>query len=193
MFDAFPITRLIIDTFGAWLYCCIVAVVIIPLILDRILFYIPMLAYHSQKGEVAGRGIIITVLETLLWIAVPTIVYLGLYIFDYDYFVTTTSSPIALSAWIIGVGFLVYRIINYNRVIKRRFYYKVYMRYITPGAYEKYASFVNELDNKSLLELNGLIEQPELPYMYLQSALRKQRETRMVELLSSQNTEHASD
>ena len=186
--SVFSVIQISIDTFGVWLFCSIVAVFIVPLVLDRIIFYIPRLISLRRKNQVLTKSIPVTIFDVMLWVVIIAGIYVYLYLFAPDYFVATTVSPPAILAWVIGAARLIYRFANFDQTTKKQFYYNAYMRYITPEAYAEYRTFLEDLDSMDLEEMNTILENPELPYMQRQSVLRRQREARMVLLMSSQTS-----
>ncbi len=164
-----------IESIAAWFFCCVMAVFVLPVILDRMVFYVPMLIRLSKDGEVYPRSVRNTVLEIVLWVAVITLVYTYLYFFQHNLFDLVTRSIPAYIAWGIGGTHIVYRVFNFDRIIKRSFYYTAYMRYITPESLRVYHQFIEDLDSLYIDDLEGLL-QKRLPYMHRQAALRKQRE-----------------
>ena len=184
--EIFTVLQLVIDTFGVWLFCSVIAVFILPLVIDRVVFYIPTLLHLRRKKEVLSRGVPLTFFEVLLWVGLVAGVYTAIYFISPDYFERITISPPALLAWTIGLGRMAYRFSHFDRTIKRQFYYNSYMRYITPEAYNAYRQFLEDLDELDMEEMADLLEDPDLPYMQRQSVMRRQREARMVLLMSSQ-------
>ena len=174
------ITAVLLDSAAAWFFCCVMSVYVLPLIIDRIIFYIPKMIHLYKTGEVFLKGIIFSILEIFLWSAIITGSYLYLYFFQRHLFVMTTTSFAARIAWIIAVIHVLYRLVNFDRVIKRGFYYVAYMRYIKPEALSKYQSFIEDLDDLTAEEIENKLRMEEMPYMYRQASQRKFKElTRM--------------
>jgi hypothetical protein len=187
------IIAVLLDSAAAWFFCCVMSVYVLPLIIDRAIFYIPKMISLYRTGEVFLKGTIFSVLEMFLWLAIIVGSYLYLYFFQRHLFILTTTSVAAYIAWLITIIHLIYRFVNFDRVIKRGFYYVAYMRHIKPEALRKYQSFIEDLDDLSLEEIEKILKtglpymynhadeigntlKTGLPYMYRQAALRKFRE-----------------
>ena len=167
-----------LDSASAWFFCCVISIFILPLILDRIIFFIPKLIVLSKNEEVYYRSILFTSLETVLWAGAITGVYIVLFKFQPFLFGLVTDAVPALLSWVICLIFLLRRFINFDRTIKRDFYYEVYMRYIKPEALSEYMIFLEELDSLELAQIDDLATKP-LRYMHKQAVLRKQKEINM--------------
>ena len=165
----------VLDFITAWFYCCVMAIFILPLIIDRVVFYIPKMTRLYFNGEIFLRGVIWSILEAVLWFALVVIIYTVMYFLQPHLFTLTTTSLPAYFAWAVSVVHMIYRVMNFERVVIKNFYYVAYMRYIKPEALKDYQDFINKLDDLSLEELTGLLD-GDLPYMHRQAALRKQNE-----------------
>lgn len=172
------ILTVVLDSGAAWFFCCIVSAVIFPIVLERIIFYIPKLIMLSRNNEVYYKSVLFTVLEVVLWVGIPLVVYCYLYYFQNRLFVLSTTSIPALVAWIISILYIFRRLTNFDRTIKRDFYYDIYMRYIKPEALSEYMNFIEELDTLELDKLKELANQP-IKYMHKQAVLRKLKEVSM--------------
>ena len=76
-----------------------------------------------------------------------------------------------------GAAHLVYRTINFDRVVKRDFYYNAYMRYIKPDTLVMYQLFLQRLDEMCVDDLEKMLRDTKsIPYIHRQAALRKKRE-----------------
>ena len=187
------IIAVLLDSAAAWFFCCVMSVYVLPLIIDRIVFYIPKMIKLYRAGEVFLKGTIFSVFEMFLWLAIIVGSYLYLYFFQRHLFILTTMSVAAYIAWFISITHIIYRFFNFDRVIKRGFYYVAYMRHIKPEALRKYQSFIEDLDNLDVSEIESMLKtglpymynhaeeigstlKAGLPYMYRQAALRKFRE-----------------
>ena len=164
-----------VDAASSWFFCCTVGVFILPLLLDRLVFYLPRLSYLTRTGEVQSRSVPYTVLEIALWTFVISIVYIGMYYLNPYIFQMITISVPAKLAWTITVFFLIYRTFYFDKIVKRNFYYNAYMRYITPEALHEYQRFIEDVDDLYIDDLTVLLEK-ELPYMHRQAVLRKYRQ-----------------
>ncbi len=160
---------LIMTTF---LFCSVIGLFIIPTILDRVVFYIPKLIVMSGEGTVYKKSVFITVGEVFGWLAVIVGVY-GFFFFVYpDLFWLVFTSHMAISIWILSGFNILIRYINFNKKIKREFYYTAYMKYISPEALQAYLAFLEDIDNLYNEDLEALRKQ-KLPYMHLQALDRK--------------------
>ena len=178
-FDTFlRILAVIFDSSAAWFFCCVISIFILPLILDRIIFYIPKLISLSGKGEVYYRSILYTALEVLLWVSIILGLYFYLLFFQHHLFVLATSEIPALIAWQICILYLIFRYHNFDRIVKKEFYYGAYMRYIKPEALSAYKIFIEDIDSMEKDKLMELKNEP-MPYMHKQALLRKTRELNM--------------
>ena len=165
----------IVDSAAAWFFCCTIGVFLLPLLLERIIFYLPRLYRLTQTKEVYARSLWFTMLEIVLWSLVISGVYFGLYYLDKSVFRWVTVSPPALLAWMLSVGYILLRAIRFDKTVKRSFCYNAYMRFITPDALSAYQSFIEDVDN---MDMNALKSQltKEMPYMHRQAVLRKHRQ-----------------
>lgn len=180
------ILSILLDSAAAWFFCCVIAVFILPLILDRIFFYIPRLIRLSRNNEVYYRSIFLTTLEALLWTVIIICIYVYLYFFQNNLFLLATVKTPALIAWLITIMYIFRRLLRFDRTIKRNFYYEIYMRYIKPEALSDYLNFIEHLDTLELEDIKKLTNEP-LRYMHKQAALRKLKEATM--LLKDSNNE----
>ena len=169
------VLSVILDFGAAWFFCCIISVVIFPVVLDRIIFYIPKLFMLSRNGEVYYKSIVITFLEVIFWAVISVGIYIFLYYYLHHLFVLSTLGYPALVAWAICIINIVRRMINFDRTIKRNFYYEIYMRYIKPEAYSEYTNFIEDLDSLDVDEIKKLADEP-MRYMHKQAVLRKLKE-----------------
>ena len=174
----FHALTVILDFGAVWLFCAIVSVIILPIILDRIMFYIPKLFLLSRNNEVYYRSVLLTFLEVVLWVCLISGIYVSLYIFLPSIFNLATIGTPAIVAWIIALANIVRRFISFDRIIKRNFYYEIYMRYIRPEALSEYMNFIEELDSLGLDEIKKLSTEP-MRYMHKQAVLRKIKEVEM--------------
>ena len=165
---------ILLDSISAWLFCCVFAAFIVPLILERIVFYIPTLIHLTRTKEVQRKGIFITIGTIVLWVFILFAEYSYLYFFQHNLFVLATVSPASIIAWIIGTAVLIYRFVNFSSVIKKSFYYNAYMKFIEPKALDAYQKFIQDLDALYADDLEMLL-QKKLPYMHRQAVLRKLR------------------
>ena len=172
------IFTVILDFGAAWFFCCIVSVVILPIVLDRIIFYIPKLFLLSRNNEVYYKSVIITLLEVIFWVVVVAGIYLCLYLFLPHLFVLSTTGTPAMVAWVICIINLVLRFSKFDRTIKRNFYYEIYMRYIKPEALSEYMNFLEDLDTLEVEAIKELSAEP-MRYMHKQAVLRKLKEAAM--------------
>ena len=172
------ILSIFLDSAAEWFFCCVISIFILPMVLDRIFFYIPKLVSLSRSGEVYYRSILLTSLEAILWAGIILGIYFYLYIFQHHLFVAATTGYPALVAWAITIIYIIRRFMNFDRTVKRNFYYEIYMRYIKPEAYSDYLNFIESLDNLELDEIKYLADEP-LRYMHKQAALRKLKEATM--------------
>jgi hypothetical protein len=163
-----------LDSIATWLYCCVISAFVVPLILERALFYIPTLIRLALNGEVQKKSVFITFGEVALWTSILVGEYIYLYYFQNNLFVFTTVSPAAIVAWVIGALTIIFRIINFSKTVKRNFYYNAYMRFIMPEAFDAYQKFIKDLDNLYADDMDALLEK-KLPYMHRQAVLRKKR------------------
>ena len=170
---------IVLDFAATWLFCCVIAVVILPIVLDRIIFYIPKLIVLYRNKEVYFKGVVITFLEVIFWVTISASIYIYLYIFQNHLFVLATTESPAIFAWFISIIYIIRRMTNFDRTIKRNFYYEIYMRYIKPEALSEYMNFIEDLDSLELNEIKELAAKP-IKYMYKQAALRKLKEASMI-------------
>ena len=166
---------LVIESMGIWFFCTVVVLYILPTIIDRLIFYIPHMLRLYRRGEVYFRGSVWSALEILLWLAVLGLVYGGLYWLDRPLLWRMLWSIPALLGWLLGVVYTIFRIRNFESLVKREFYYAAYMRHIRPEALKRYQDFLAELDDLDESELWALLRQEGLPYMHRQAALRRLR------------------
>ena len=178
---ALGVLTLILDSAAAWFFCCIIFVIILPIVLDRVIFYIPKLFLLSRNKEVYYRSVVITFLEVVLWVVISVGLYIVLYIYLPHLFVMVTSGVPVLIAGAICITNIVIRLVNFDRIIKRNFYYDIYMRYIKPDALSEYMQFIEDLDSLEIDEIKELAEQP-MRYMHKQATLRKLKEVTMTQL-----------
>ena len=164
-----------VDSAAAWFFCCTIGVFILPLLMERIVFYLPLLYRLTKTKEVYARSLWFTMGEIILWTLVISGVYTGLYFLDKSVFRWVTVSPPALLAWVTTVGYILLRTIRFDKTVKRSFYYNAYMRFITPDALGAYQSFIEDVDNMDLDALQTQLSK-ELPYMHRQAVLRKHRQ-----------------
>ena len=165
---------ILLDSISAWLFCCVLAAFVVPLIIERIVFYIPTLIYLTCTKEVQMKGVFFTIGSIILWIFILLAEYSYLYFFQHNLFVLATVSPAAIIAWTIGAVALVYRFFNFSTVIKKSFYYSAYMKFIKPEALDAYQKFIQDLDALYADDLEMLLRK-KLPYMHRQAVLRKLR------------------
>ena len=170
-----------LDSAAAWFFCCIISVIIFPIILDRIIFYIPKLFLLARNNEVFYRSVFLTFMEAVLWICISVGIYVYLYFFQPHLFELATTGYPALVAWGICIINLVLRFMRFDRTIKRNFYYEIYMRYIKPEALNEYMSFIEDLDSLEIEEIKELVNEP-MRYMHKQAVLRKLKEASMISL-----------
>jgi hypothetical protein len=164
-----------LDSIAAWFFCSVISIFVFPAILDRITFYVPRMIRLYKLGEVFFNGIVWTILEIIFWTGVIVTSYVCYYVFARNLFLLTTISSAAIVAWGIGIFHIVYRTKNFDRIIKKNFYYTAYMRYIKPEALKEYQKFIDDLDSLALEEIAELLNK-NLPYMHKQAVLRKQIE-----------------
>ena len=165
----------ITDSASAAFFCCTLGVFVLPLLLDRLVFYLPCLLRMTRSKEVQSISISQTITEIVLWIIILCATYTGLYYLRPTIFTMVSTSVVALCSWGITVINLIYRFLNFDRVIKRAFYYDAYLRYITPDALSAYKQFIADIDDLYAEKLDELLED-DLPYMHRQSVLRKRRQ-----------------
>ena len=163
-----------LDAVATWLYCCVVSAFIVPLVVERIVFYIPTLIRLAKNREVQTKGVFITIGEVVLWVSIVVGEYAYLYYYQNNLFVFTTVSPAAIFAWVIGGTTLIFRTVNFSQTVKRNFYYNAYMRFIMPEALAAYQKFIKDLDDLYVDDMDALLEK-KLPYMHRQAVLRKKR------------------
>jgi hypothetical protein len=175
---SFNYLSVFLDSAAAWFFCCVIAVIILPIVLDRIIFYIPKLFILSRNNEVYYRSVVLTFLEVVLWVTIIAAIYIVLYLYQPHLFALVTTDYPALVAWIICIANIVVRLKNFDRIIKRNFYYEIYMRYIKPEALSEYTKFIEELDSLDIDEIVKLTDEP-MRYMHKQAVLRKLREITM--------------
>lgn len=168
----------ILDSAAAWFFCCVIAVIIFPIVLDRIIFYLPKLILLSQNKEVYFRSIVYTFLEVVFWVGLSTAYYIYLYMFQHHLFVLASTDFPALFAWLISLVYMIRRFLNFDRTIKKNFYYEIYMRYIKPEALSEYMNFIEDLDSLEIEEMKELANKP-IRYMHKQAVLRKLKEASM--------------
>ena len=172
------ILTIVLDSAASWFFCCVISIFILPLIVDRIVFYIPRLIKLSISGEVYAKSIIFTILEVILWSGIIFGLYYYLFRFQNHLFALATTHWPALIAWQICIIYLIYRFVNFDRKIKKEFYYGAYMRYIKAEAYSEYLNFIEDIDNIDIEELKTLVNKP-MSYMHKQAVLRKIKEAKM--------------
>ena len=143
-----------------------------PVIFDRLIFFIPTMIKLRRHNEVFTHGVVIISLEALLWSLIVFALYTVMYIFRPHLFELITFSVPALVAWVVFIANSTYRYAHFGRIVKRDFYYVAYMRYIQPDALENYRKFLQEIDEMRPDELNGLLSQ-DIPYMHRQAVIRK--------------------
>ena len=171
------VLSVLLDSVAAWFYCCVMAVFIVPLICDRLFFFLPKLLRFARNGETYYRGVVFSVWDVILWSAIMAGAYLYLYFFQPPLFQLTTLAPPAIAAWIVGIVHAIYRTVHFDKIVKKDFYYSAYMRYIKPETLRKYQQFLQNLDDMKIGELEELLEnEKSLSYMYLQAVQRKKRE-----------------
>ena len=175
MLELMEVLSYSLDSVATWFFCSVMAIFIFPAILDRIVFYIPKMIKLYRNDEVFFSGIVWSIVETVFWILVIATSYTCFYFFMRNLFMLTTVSPAAFAAWIICIVHLVYRIKNFDRIVKKNFYYAVYMRHIKPESLKQYQTFIDDLDTMELDDLSALLNK-DLPYMHRQAVLRKQIE-----------------
>ena len=176
--DTYGITAFVsrlLDFVSAWFFCCVISVYALPTALDRMIFYIPRMSRLYRRGEVFFAGVISSLAEALLWICVPAGAYLYLRIFQPCLYLLATESAAACLAWGMCAVHLAHRFLNFDRIVKREFYYVSYMRHIRPEALKRYQDFIGDMDTLDPGGLERLLRE-DLPYMYRQAALRKRRE-----------------
>ena len=173
--ETMGIASVILDSVAGWFFCCVMSVYVIPVIFDRVVFHLPKMIQLHRSKEVMLRGIFYSVGEIILWVGILFTAYTYLYLFQPNLFFLTTRSQAAFMAWGISIAHMVYRILNFDRIIKRKFYYVAYMRHIEPRALQAYQGFIEDLDIMAVGEIMALLE-TELPYMHRQAAMRKQNE-----------------
>ena len=164
----------LLDSISTWLFCCVISAFVIPMILERIVFYVPALIRLSRNGEVQKKGVFLTIGEIILWTSIVFVEYLFLYHSQYNLFKLTTVSTAAVIAWVIGAINIIYRFANFSKVVKKGFYYTAYMRFIKPEALDEYQKFIRDLDDLYVDDMDALL-QKDLPYMHRQAVLRKKR------------------
>ena len=169
------VVAVLLDSAAAWFFCCVMSVYVLPLIIDRLVFYIPKMISLYRTGEVFLKGTIFSILEMFLWLSIIVGSYLYLYFFQRHLFILTTVSVAAYIAWFISIIHIAYRFVKFDRVIKRGFYYVAYMRHIKPEALSQYQSFIEDLDDLDVKEIEDMLK-TEQPYMYRQASLRKFKE-----------------
>ena len=174
-----------VDAASSWFFCCTIGVFLFPLLLDRLVFYLPRLSYLTRTGEVQSRSVPYTVLEIALWTFVISVIYVGMYFLNPYVFQMITVSASAKVAWAITIFHLMYRTFYFDKIVKRNFYYNAYMRYITPKALSEYQRFIEDVDDLYIDDLTVLLEK-ELPYMHRQAVLRKYRQ-----VVSAKNSKDA--
>ena len=165
----------VVDTAAAWFVCCAIGVFIMPLLLDRLFFYLPRLYRLAKNKEVQGNSVPRTIVEILLWVVILCVIYIGMYFLKKSLFDAITSSIPALTAWGISAVYLIYRVVHFDQMGKREFYYNAYMRYITPEALAEYQHFIEDIDLLYIDDLDALLTR-DLPYMHRQAVLRKRRQ-----------------
>ncbi len=175
MKELITILGYIADTVSVWFFCSVFSIYILPLIFDRVIFFLPKMIQMAKRDEVTRKGIFATIGEIALWIGVVAAVFGYLLLWRPVLFELVTVSHPAFVAWGIGTLYFIYRVTHFDRIIKRDFYYNGYMRYITPTALNAYQRFIQDLDSLYIEDLERLLSQ-DLPYMHRQAVLRKQRE-----------------
>ncbi len=166
---------------AALLFCIIIALFIIPLVVERSVFYIPRLVLLVNEGSVYRKSIVFTVFEIAAWIAVTVAIYV-FFAFAFPYvFQLVTVSPVALASWGVGALNMMYRFMHFNVTIKRDFYHHTYMHYVTPTALQEYQAFIDDLGDIPDEELAQMAERAaHIPYMHRQALSRRMRERGMV-------------
>jgi len=165
----------LLDNVAAWFFCAVMSIYILPVVFDRITFYIPKRIQLSLRKEVYAISAVCSALDVFLWLGIVCAAYGGLFVFRRPLFVLTTTSVTAKTAWIIAALYLLFRIVRFDTAVKPGFYHVAYMRHIRPEALQAYQLFIEELDAMRLAEVDALLL-TELPYMHRQAALRKRKE-----------------
>ena len=160
------------------LYCLVISLFVVPLVLERLTFYIPRLVLLARDKAVYPHSIALTIAEVLLWAAAVMLAYAILYTTFPSVFYMALSSPLALLAWALGAANVAYRHARFNRHVAQDFYHSAYMHYITPAALHAYQVFMEDLadmDDGELEAMSRLGRQ--LPHMH-RLALRHKIEGR---------------
>ena len=165
-----------LDFAAVGLFCCIISVVIFPVVGDRLLFYIPKLIKESINNEVYIKSIFITFLEVLLWVGISACSYLYLYFYmPYTFELATIGSP-AIVAWTTGAINTIRRLKIFDITIRKYYYYEIYMRFIKPEALAKYTEFVENLNSLDIETIRIMTGEP-MQYIYKQAVVRKLHES----------------
>ena len=173
---------------SAFLFCLIIGMFIVPLVLERLTFYIPRLGMLVKEDAVFKRSIVVTVAEVLGWSAVVVAIYVFLYNTVPSVFPLVTTAPVAWAAWGVAFVYLLYRFSFFGRTVKRDFYYSAYMHYITPHALQAYQVFIERLDDMSNTELEQQANLGKaIPYMHRQAVQRKMGERGILDSWLSAN------
>lgn len=172
---------IVADTVSVWFFCSVFSIYILPLLFDRIIFFLPKTLHLAKRGEMSRKGIFSIIGEILLWVAVVVVVFGYLLLWRPELFTLVTVSTPASAAWGMGALYFIYRLASFDRIVKRDFYYNGYMRYITPTALNAYQRFIEDLDNLYIEDLEQLLTE-DLPYMHRQAVLRKRRERNVQQL-----------
>ena len=173
--DFVGIMRIIYDCLAAFLFCNVMALFIVPIILERLFFYIPRMIVYTSRGEVSYKGILYTVAEMLLWLAILVGLYVYFYCFQPEMFTLVTLSIPAKVAWVIGLTFVFYRLLSWRKTARGDYYQVSYKKFITPSALKAYQEFLDNLSRMSDDEVEELVSQ-DLPYLQQQAVLRKHYE-----------------
>ena len=169
-----PVLISLVLDLSAVLFCLVVGLFIVPVILERLAYYLPRLYFLVIEKAVFKRSIFMICFEIIGWTFVLVSVYYFFHSFFPGVFVLVSTSWLALGAWGVALLNMLYRLMRFNKVVKSEFYHKVYMHYITPHALQAYQAFIEELEDINDTELKKKAELGKaIPYMHRQAVHRK--------------------